>query len=109
MDILIGITILLAFTIVPLKVGTNILKIKDADLANCFVAVILSIIATLIVTMFLGKGFFPSCLALIVTGGFFSLFFKINIMTGFLLATISMGIQMIVTLIAVRFGFDFFS
>lgn len=109
MDILIGIFIIFTFTVAPLKVGANILKIEKNNLSSCFVGVFLYIIAVQLIKVMIGDGLFPDSMALIVTGGFFSLLFKTNIVTGFILAVLTMGIQTILSLIAIGLGFTFFS
>ncbi|GLS90101.1 hypothetical protein GCM10007916_11680 [Psychromonas marina] len=107
MDILIVVVILFVFTVVPVKVGANILKIEGATLGICFVAVLLSVLANALATGFIGEGFFPSFVALIITGFFFSGLFKTNTVTGFVLAAISVGVQIGVAMIAVGLGFAF--
>lgn len=86
MEILILLVLLFIFTVVPVKIGANILKINDATLGVCFFAVILSIVANALATGFIGEGLFPSFVALIITGFFFAWLFKTNSVSGFVLA-----------------------
>ena len=109
MDILIILTLFFAFTIVPVKVSANILKIDGATLGTCFFAVILSIVANAMAIGFIGEGFFPSIVALIITGFFFAWLFNTNTVTGFILAAISIGVQLVIALIVAGLGFALFS
>ena len=109
MDILIVLVLLLTFTIAPIKVGANILKIDEASLGRCFFAVILSIVANAMAVGFIGEGLFPSFVALIITGFFFAWLVNTNTVTGFVLATISIGVQFGIILIAAGLGFALFS
>jgi hypothetical protein len=109
MDILIVLVVLFAFTVIPVKVGAHFLNIDGATLGVCFFAVILSIVANALATGFIGEGFFPSFIALIITGIFFSWLFKTNTVTGFVLATISIGVQFGIVLIAAGLGFALFA
>ncbi|PKF63003.1 hypothetical protein CW745_06140 [Psychromonas sp. psych-6C06] len=107
MEVLIAISLLFLFTVVPVKVGANILKIEGATLGVCFIGVLLSIVANVLATAFIGEGFFPSVVALLITGFFFSVLFKTNTVTGFVLATISVGVQLGLAMAAVGLGFAF--
>jgi len=105
MEILLVFIILFVFTVIPIKIGTNILKIEGATLGVCFVAVILSIIANVLAAILIGEGFFPSFVAFLITAVFFSWLFKTNTATGFVLAAISIGVQIGIVLIAAGLGF----
>ncbi|AQP98585.1 hypothetical protein B0W48_01495 [Pseudoalteromonas aliena] len=103
MEILIVLLVLFVFTVIPVKVGASFLNIDGATIGVCFFAVILSIIANVLAIGFIGKGFFPSIIALIITGIFFSWLFKTNTVTGFVLATISIVVQFSIVFIAAKF------
>ena len=105
MEILIVLIILFVFTVIPIKIGANILKIEGATLGVCFIAVILSIIASVLAAVLIGEGFFPSFIAFLITAVFFSWLFKTNTITGFVLAAISIGVQFGIVLIAAGLGF----
>lgn len=109
MDILILLVLLLTFTVIPIKVGANILKIDDASLGSCFFAVILSVIANAITVGFIGEGFFPGFVAVILTAFFFAWNFNINTVTGFVLATISMGVQLAIIFVVTGLDVALFS
>ncbi|WP_160061459.1 hypothetical protein [Psychromonas sp. L1A2] len=93
------------FTAIPIKIGAHILKIEGATIGVCFIAVVLSIIASILVALFIGEGIFPSVIAFIITGIFFSWLFKTNTVTGFVLAGISIGVQLLFTFIIAGLGF----
>jgi len=105
MEILIVLVIIFIFTVIPIKIGANLLKIEGATLGVCFIAVILSIIASILATVLIGEGFFPSFIAFLITAVFFSWLFKTNTVTGFVLAAISIAVQFGIALIAVGLGF----
>lgn len=109
MEILMIIILFFTFTIIPVKVGANILKIDGATLGVCFFAVILSIVANGLATGFIGEGLFPSFIALIITGFFFSWLFNTNTVTGFVLAAISIGVQLGIILVAAGLGYAIFA
>ena len=109
MEILIILVVVFLFTVIPVKIATHFLKINDASLGVCFIAVILSIVASALARGFIGEGFFPGIIALIITGIFFSWLFKTNTVTGFVLAAISIGVQFALVLIAAGLGYALFA
>ena len=100
MEILIVLIILFVFTVIPIKISANILKIEGATLGVCFIAVILSIIASVLAAVLIGEGFFPNLISFLITAVFFSWLFKTNTITGFVFAGISIGVQFCIVLIA---------
>ncbi|WP_137297909.1 hypothetical protein [Psychromonas sp. SP041] len=103
--ILIAFFVLFIFTAIPIKISANILNIEGATIGVCIIAVILSIIASILATLFIGEGVFPSVIAFIITGIFFSWLFKTNTVTGFVLAGISIGVQLILTFFIAGLGY----
>jgi len=55
--------------------------------------------------LFVGEGVFPSVIVSVITGVFFSWLFKTNTVTGFVLAGVSIGVQLLFTFIIAGLGF----
>lgn len=105
MEILVVFILLFTVTVIPVKIGANILKLNGSTLGVCFFAVILSVFANALSTGLIGEGFFPSFVALIITGFFFAWIFRTNVVTGFILAAISIAVQLGIAIAIAGLGF----
>ena len=107
MEIIIILFILLLLSVIPVKIGASILQVSGVTLGTCFLAVILSMIATWLTGKFIGEGLFPSVIALIITGIFFAWIFNTNTVTGLVLAAVSLAVQFGIVLVVAGLGFAF--
>lgn len=99
----------LIFATVCVKVTAGFFDIDNAGFGTCLFAVILSSVATIILSVFFGEGFFIYFIALLISGFIYSLLFSVNALVGFVVAFVSLIIQVISSTFLIGFGLAVFA
>ncbi|MGF1686459.1 hypothetical protein L4C36_07155 [Photobacterium japonica] len=101
MDVVLAIFVFMFFTVLSIKLAAKLLDVDSPGAGLCVLATILSAVVSAVLIVFSGAGVIAAVVSFFVTGAVYTFVFGVNAIVGFVLAGVSMAVQMAFIIAAV--------